>query len=313
MIYNYTKCESVLAKIMADLNSSEMGQRTTDIKEWIFEAVEKIGAPMQYIQRESGVDGCPIFEIDGKECQVPIPEDLVHLEGVAYSHTPKGPWVRVLKGTGTFTNIKTPEPEESLIYDPANKVVDEIAHEHHGEHKHPDMIYKVPTTQAQEFADAIHGVTRFWADAANLVYLQKPEYFIKPGWIVLNKKRGFVKLAYKAIPTDEKGYPLIPDLASYQEAVYWYVMMKLSFPKYLKGKLGGKGVNNSAEIFHHIEQQWHHYKKQAYAEAMMPTQDDMKNIKNEWNRMLLDYNADDSFFKDINKEELIYNDYYHGY
>jgi len=45
MIYNYTRCESVIAKIMADLNLSENKLRITDIKEWIFEAVEKIGAP----------------------------------------------------------------------------------------------------------------------------------------------------------------------------------------------------------------------------------------------------------------------------
>nr|DAN53055.1 MAG TPA: hypothetical protein [Bacteriophage sp.]DAU12042.1 MAG TPA: hypothetical protein [Caudoviricetes sp.] len=46
MIYNFTKCESVIAKIMADLDASESKQRTSDIKEWIFEAIEKIGAPM---------------------------------------------------------------------------------------------------------------------------------------------------------------------------------------------------------------------------------------------------------------------------
>jgi hypothetical protein len=45
MIYNYTRCESVIAKIMADLDLSEKNVRITDMKEWIFEAVEKIGAP----------------------------------------------------------------------------------------------------------------------------------------------------------------------------------------------------------------------------------------------------------------------------
>ena len=45
MIYNYTRCESVIAKIMADLDLSENNIRITEIKEWIFEAVEKIGAP----------------------------------------------------------------------------------------------------------------------------------------------------------------------------------------------------------------------------------------------------------------------------
>jgi len=45
--------------------------------------------------------------------------------------------------------------------------------------------------------------------------LMEPTFFIKPGWIVLSKKSGYVKLAYKAIAVDERGYPLIPDLASY--------------------------------------------------------------------------------------------------
>jgi len=64
MIYKYTKCESVIAKIMADANMSEKNIRITDIREWIFEAVEKIGAPMQYIQRESGTDNTPILKIE---------------------------------------------------------------------------------------------------------------------------------------------------------------------------------------------------------------------------------------------------------
>ena len=77
MIYKYTKCESVIAKIMADSNMQEKNMRITDIREWIFEAVEKIGAPVQYVQKESGEDCVPIFEIH--EHQVPIPEDLKSL------------------------------------------------------------------------------------------------------------------------------------------------------------------------------------------------------------------------------------------
>jgi len=76
-----------------------------------------------------------------------------------------------------------------------------------------------------------------------------PKYFIKPGWIVTNKSKGYIKLVYKAIATDERGYPLIPDLTSYQEAIYWYVVMKLSFPKWLNGKLGGRGVNTGQNIY----------------------------------------------------------------
>ena len=37
---------------MADADISEKNIRITDIREWIFEAVQKIGAPVQYIQKE---------------------------------------------------------------------------------------------------------------------------------------------------------------------------------------------------------------------------------------------------------------------
>ena len=46
---------------------------------------------------------------------------------------------------------------------------------------------------------------------------------------------------------------------------------------------------------------------------MMPTADDMQNIKNDWNKLIPDWDGDDTFFKHINKEQLTYNDYYYGY
>ena len=78
MIYNFTKCESVIAKIMADADLSEKNIRITDIREWIFEAMEKIGAVVQYEHKESGQDNnTPILKIE--DFQVPIPNDLERL------------------------------------------------------------------------------------------------------------------------------------------------------------------------------------------------------------------------------------------
>lgn len=288
MIYNYTRCESVIAKIMADLDSTEVRQRTSDIREWIFEAVDKIGAPMQYIKKESGQDGLPVLKIE--DSQVPIPADLKVLDGVAYSPNPDGPWIPMGTRTAIFDNKKHPH-----------------AHPHtHG----PYYGEKMLTSQSQFYTrNTMKYLDRMFGDRV----FDKPEYFIKPGWIVVNKPRGFVKLAYKAIATDERGYPLIPDLTSYQEAIYWYVTMKLSFPKLMKGRLGGKGVNTGYNLYAYTQQQWNFYRNQAYAEAMMPTADDMQNIKNDWNKLIPDWDGDDTFFKNINKEQQFYTDYYYGY
>lgn len=292
MIYNYIKCESVIAKIMADLDASEVRQRITDIREWIFEAIDKIGAPTQYIHKESGVDGVPVYEIC--DYQVPIPADLAVLDGVAYSHKPTGPWTPMNTSTSVFKG-----PKKNPLQ--------------HGDMFHQPPGFKKITSQSQFYTiNTTKYVDKMYADQVD----KKAEYFIKPGWIVTNKKNGYIKIAYKAIATDERGYPLIPDLSSYQEAVYWYVVMKLTFPKWLSGKLGGNSKyaqKYAANSYFYTQQQWNFYRNQAYAEAIMPTADDMQNIKNDWNKLIPEWDGDDTFFEHIGKEEITYNDYYHGY
>jgi hypothetical protein len=73
--------------------------------------------------------------------------------------------------------------------------------------------------------------------------------------------------------------------------------MKLSFSKWMKGTLGGKGVNAGQNMYTYIQQQWNFYRNQAYAEAMMPTADEMQAIKNSWHQLLPDINANETFFE----------------
>lgn len=306
MIYKYTKCESVIAKIMADLDSSETRQRTSDIREWIFEAIDKIGAPMQYISRQSGVNGVSVFKI--QDYQIPLPSDLVHLDGVAYSNSKDGVWVPCSTQTSIFKSPSVHNNQHKVVVlddSQSNMTIEEQQ-----QNQLPPMQHKYPTVQAQINRPHTNGFSDLLYTHD---YQDKPEYFIKPGWIVFNRKDGFVKLSYKAIATDERGYPLIPDLTSYQEAIYWYVNMKLSFPKFLKGQLGGKLKSANITIYNYIQQQWNFYRNQAYAEAMMPTADDMQNIKNDWNKLIPDWDGDDTFFKYTGKEQLTYNDYYNGF
>lgn len=322
MIYKYTKCESVIAKIMADSNMSEKDIRITDIREWIFEAVEKIGAPMQYIRRESGHDGCPVFHIH--EGQIPIPEDLESLITVAYSSSENGPFIQVRKDDKPLhrhaPHYHTPHTIHiGPAHDPANIVMEDEQDEMYLTEYGPvnkythiprqPMVYKQPTTLSQVYTEMStptrERIQRMVGE------LEDVTYFVKPGWIVLNKPTGYVKLVYSAIATDERGYPLIPDKASYQEAIYWYVMMKINFPKFLTGSLGGRTKYNF-NTYAYLQQQWNFYRNQAYAEAMMPNDGEMMSIKNEWNRLIPDYDDDRYLFHNIGREQLLYNDRY-GY
>ena len=277
MIYRYTKCEQVIAKILADSNMSETNIRTTDIREWIFEAVEKIGAPAQYIQKESGENNVPILKLE--DYQVAIPEDLESLNAVAYSETENGHYVSIRSNESTFKGSNFDN------YNP----------------------YGIVAQQTQVPGDTSTPITMH-----GNAYNCDMTYFIKPGWIVLNAKDGYVKLQYRSIATDDRGYPLIPDTTSYQEAVYWYVMMKLNFPKFLNGQLGGKYRFNF-NTYSYIQNQWQFYRNQAYAEAMMPNESEMLTIKNEWTKLIPEWDDDENFFKNTGEKQLNFNDYCYGY
>ena len=262
---------------MADLDISEKNQRITDIREWIFEAVAKIGAPAQYIQKESGEDNVPILKLE--DYQVAIPEDLESLNAVAYSETENGHYVSIRSNESTF---------KSSNFDTYNP-------------------YGIVAQQSQVPGDTSTPITMH-----STAYNGDITYFIKPGWIVLNVKDGYVKLQYRSIATDDRGYPLIPDTTSYQEAIYWYVMMKLNFPKFLNGQLGGK-MKFNFNTYSYIQNQWQFYRNQAYAEAMMPNEGEMRSIKNEWNKLIPDYDSDDTSFKSLGTKQVNFNDYYYGY
>ena len=89
-------------------------------------------------------------------------------------------------------------------------------------------------------------------------------------------------------------------------------MMKLSFPKFLIGSLGGKARYNQNTYFY-IQQQWNFYRNQAYAEAMMPNESEMLTIKNEWTKLIPEWDDDENFFNNIGKKQLNFNDYCYGY
>lgn len=272
MIYNFTSSQTILAKVMSDLNIKEDGQRVTDMIEWVGESMEKIGAIKQLDYKQSGVDGVPVFKI--KDNQITLPDDLQSLIQVAYSKYENGPWLPMRTVTGSFKGA----PDK---YDPPTTIEPGSASD--------NLVWPIVGNPA-----ITRNTTNFSSDL---------QYFLKPGYIMTNMKEGFIKLAYYGTYTDCNGYPLVPENASYQEAIYWYIVMKLSYPEYYAGRLPENryydAVNN-----------WNYYRKQAYGEAIMPTQDDMISIKNLWLKLVPEIDSERTFNSTDGGAQKIYNNYY---
>lgn len=303
MITKLTSIQSVIAKVIADLNIQEDDLRISDIREWVGEAIEKIGAVTQFIPKVSGENGTPCTKVKCYQAQIPC--DLHQLHQVAYSYNCNGPWFPMRKATGSYAvwghenkcNCECLTPEMIVQNDTmVNLVV--------------DMYGNIDKTEAIEMINTNQNLRTILSNLINQhtynnqVNTTNPsmslQYSVKPGWIMCNMPDGYLKLSYSAIPTDKDGYPLVPDLTSYKEAIYWYVTMKMKYPEYLNGKM-------NREIFYDIKRSWNFYRNQAYAEALMPNEDGLESIKNNWNKLVPEFNDHNSFYSHTGERQIIYN------
>lgn len=125
------------------------------------------------------------------------------------------------------------------------------------------------------------------------------KYSIKPGYVNLNIPDGFVKVIYKRLHLDMNGVPVIPDLMSYIEAIYWYIVMKLTYPMWRIGKIRDA-------VYYDAKKSWNFFKNKAYGEIMMPTYDEYaRNVKNAYSRLVPYTNAEKSDLSHIGERESI--------
>jgi len=126
-------------------------------------------------------------------------------------------------------------------------------------------------------------------------------YVVKGGYLKTNIESGFLMVAYQAIPTDSEGYPLIPDNASFIEAIYWYVTMKLLYPQWASGQVRDA-------VYADAKRSWNFYCKQAYGNSMMPNgAEQLEAIRNTWHRLVQEWGEHDTFFSTIGERQEIYN------
>lgn len=295
---------SIISKVIADLDLKESDIRITDMKEYIMEAVLKIGAIQQF---EHKVETLPI------EChQVSLPCDLYKLDQVAYSYCCNGGWLPMRKATSSFGvshDNQCCSKACMLVQDAAmfplvknmfnltndREALDKLNEDNNLRETLSTLINQntVPTANGRYLGNRI-------GHKDGTMYSYDLQYMTKPGYIMTNVPRGYIKISYYAIYTDEDSMPMIPDLESYKEAIYWYVTMKLMYPKKLKGKI-------SQGDYYDIRNSYNFYRKQAYAEAMMPTVDDLENVKNTWHKLYPEMDDHDTFFSTSGEEQILYN------
>lgn len=301
MLYKTTSVKRVIAKVMTDLDLQEGTHRISDFVEWAGEALEKIGSFPQFINKVSGKNGEPFVIIENYQARLPY--DFHRLVQIAYAPVAEGPYFEMRVATGSFDRVGG----ESTVTDPND--VEDVA-------STSSLVTLAMSLYDLTYSQALNKINTDSAIRSLLSGLLKSStttlpggalsntvnyvYTINNNWVKTNVETGYLVIAYQAIPTDAEGYPLIPDDQSFIEALYWYIVMKLMYPKWVGGQVRDA-------VYYEARRSWNYYCKQAYGNAMMPDADQMESVKNSWLRLVPNINGHNNFFATIGEQEIIWN------
>jgi hypothetical protein len=128
--------------------------------------------------------------------------------------------------------------------------------------------------------------------------LERNTYLINDNFIITNLKDGELTLSYIAIPTDDEGFPLIPDNYYYLKAIKAYVTFMLDRIGWRTGRVADK-------VFKESQADWQWYTQAARSAGMMPNIDIMESFKNQWVRLMPKINQYDTHFQHLGQQEML--------
>lgn len=148
---------------------------------------------------------------------------------------------------------------------------------------HSDLAKKectTPTTTTETTETTtkeVGGVGEIIVPIWNVAPLEDPtvenSYNINGMSIDTSEPSGWVELSYDAIPTDDSGYPMIPDEPAFKEAFKYYLLKTTAEPAYFRGTI-------SRNVYQDIEQKYYAYIGSAANRFNMPSPDQMESISN---------------------------------
>jgi len=124
-------------------------------------------------------------------------------------------------------------------------------------------------------------------------------YKVNDNFIFTNFEEGQVLVSYQAIPTDDRGYPMIPASVSFKMAVSAYISERLGFIKWSSGKM-------AAGVYQKLDQERMFYIGQAGTSGQLTSLDQMQAIQNNMLRLIPKINQHSDGFKSQNEPEQRY-------
>lgn len=103
-------------------------------------------------------------------------------------------------------------------------------------------------------------------------------YFQSGNYVKTSFRNGVVRLQYLAFPTDDCGYPMIPDTVYVKQAIEWYIISRMI--------LGG--FQHPSIDWRTADYEWKRYCVSAGNDLAYPSVDKVENFMDSWVRLIPD-------------------------
>lgn len=123
-------------------------------------------------------------------------------------------------------------------------------------------------------------------------------YNVKGDIIFTSTKDIDLLVSYLAIPTDDSGFPLIPENAAYVRALELYIQKRYFTILFNNGKINQNVLANT-------QQEYAFYVGQAQSDLVRPSLDQMESIKNMWTTLIPKMYKHADGFKTVNNPEVL--------
>lgn len=264
MVYNAVSAKSVIGKVYRDLNIEDPSFEL-DAIEWIGEALEWIGAGIASIDKEEWVIAT--------NHTATLPSDIEVLKGVwVVDQAPlKENWRDEdfpydLSQVSEQQKYKLERTDEQL-YDGIGGSSTDLQYNGNFDSR-GDLDTGFQELQGSQSQDPVQ-------ESNSVGHNYKETYHLNGNQIKTSFNSGLLLLAYKGLPLDENGYPLVPDDVAYREALFWYIVKKLA--------LGGQ---NLIVEYQTAEQRWLKRCTQARNRAKFPDLDEYEKFLQSWTQMV---------------------------
>ena len=129
-------------------------------------------------------------------------------------------------------------------------------------------------------------------------YREEPAFKTQGRIIFTSFPKGKIEIAYKSIPVDEDGFPLLIDNETYLNALEAYIKVKVFTVKFDTGKIQA-GVLSNAQT----EYAWASHLLQS--EMTMPSVSEMESLTRMMNTLIKPVRQFDNGFKDLGNREYL--------